>query len=590
MATPTARLGAKIGPRIAQVVTDAMVDTHGKLTGHKVGVLSHGLQDFAGVVGDEIATHTRGLLHNVADRDEWPAWVAGLLRFMADGRGQGAGVLMSMAVGRATSGMIGQIVNNATAVVTAKILSEAPSLLLDPPTVAALAARGLEPYADMRREAAGSGIDGGRFSGLVSLASTYPDVGSVVQLLNRQVFDHPTALRALQLLGYTAEGAADVLHLSRDVIPPAVAADMVVRGILSESDGATVAALSGVTAADFALIVQDTGEPPAPEQLDMALRRNIIDVNRYAHGIRQGRTKNEWLDVLEALRYSPPSLGDVLSAAVQNHLPPATARRLASENGLDPQWFDSLLATHGRPPGPTEMLSLYNRGQVSESDVVQAIRESDVKDKYIPSLLDLRRHLIPERTLVSAINKGALTPAQATTRLLELGFTPQDAAILLKMGMSESTQKHRDLAESQVLDLYAAHAIGAAKASAMLHSLGYSDTAVTYIMSLGDLARVRRFTETVVGTVHARFTHRVITHAEASSELDSLGVDHASRDALLSLWALEQGLTITRLTAAQIAKGVKHGVFTEPEGLARLEQLGYSADDAADFLAIENGA
>ena len=71
---------------------------------------------------------------------------------------------------------------------------------------------------------------------------------------------------------------------------------------------------------------------------------------------------------------------------------------------------------------------------------------------------------------------------------------------------------------------------------------------------------------------------------QASGDLDTLGIPAAQRDYLLKIWTLEQSVNVKVLSEAEIAKAVKKQLITPEDGLARLENLGYSADDAALLL------
>src|SRR5439155_22359841 len=150
----------------------------------------------------------------------------------------------------------------------------------------------------------------------------------------------------------------------------------VLKGVISHDAAVHEAAKTGLDAGDMSFIEDIIGEPIGLQELLFAFRRGFINTERLVHGIRQSRIRNEWVDVIEKLRYVPISASEAVTATVQNHLDQNTAKRLVSENGIDPQWFDVMYETEGNPPGPGQMLDLLNRGQMSVADVKQGLRES----------------------------------------------------------------------------------------------------------------------------------------------------------------------------------------------------------------------
>ncbi len=370
-------------------------------------------------------------------------------------------------------------------------------------------------------------------------------------------------------------------------LSPAQLADMVVRGILPQSEAETIAAMSGTTATDLDLMVQDTGEPPAVQELLFAYRRGIIDQGRLEHGIRQGRTKNEWIDVVEALRYQPMTPATAVAAAVQGHLTDGEARRIWAEGGFDPADYDAAYQTAGRPPGPAQLLDLLNRGIIGEPEFIAAVRESDIKDKYIPLLLELRKYLPPPRTVTTLLKEGAITQAQALRLLADYGVQPADAAGYLKGAASQKVTKQKALAVTTIEALYHDRLVTRPQAEAMIVSLGYTQPDANFILTVQDLKREQAYAERAIGAVHTQYVGHKLSEVEARAVLQELGVDAAGIGHLITLWTHEQLAHVRVLTPAQWVAAVKLNLATDLEALAALKALGYSDRDAR--LTIDIG-
>lgn len=371
-------------------------------------------------------------------------------------------------------------------------------------------------------------------------------------------------------------------------LSPQEAALAVIRGHVDQGAAQAEAELSGVDAHRFGVMVQNTGTSPGPMMLAEALRRGIIDEGRFAEGIKQGDVRNEWIATLAALRYGPPGVGEVLAGAIQGHLDVGVARELINEAGIDPKHFAWMLETAGRPPGTVELLHLMNRGEISGAEVAQAIRESDVKNKYIPALMKLARVIPPMRTVVSAIRQGVLTPSAGLAKLMQLGYNHEDAAMLVSEATATKHQNTRDLTEAQIVSLYREHLITRADATTLLGKLKFDAQEIGWLLSLADHDRHARAQTAAIARVHNRYVAHHLTKIAASAALDSIGVDPAGRDDLLTLWTEERGANVATLSVAQCQKAHKSGLITESDLRTRLHNLGYAPVDV-DILVAEVG-
>jgi len=109
-------------------------------------------------------------------------------------------------------------------------------------------------------------------------------------------------------------------------LPPADAAMAVIRNLMPVGAAADEAIKSGINPDRFATLVGLAGDAPAPEAMAVALRRGLVDEGRYLTGIRQGRLRDEWAELVKALAVNEPSPGDAMTAVVEGQLDEATGR------------------------------------------------------------------------------------------------------------------------------------------------------------------------------------------------------------------------------------------------------------------------
>lgn len=376
----------------------------------------------------------------------------------------------------------------------------------------------------------------------------------------------------------------DVANVSWKLNPsaPLSASDMalaLLRHNVEQGAAEKEASLTGITADRLAVLVANTGEPPGVAELLEAYRRGFIDEGELAKGVRQSRVRDEWLPVIEKLRYAPVPASEVLDAAVQNHLSQADGAVRLSYAGLNPDDWDWLYATHGRPPGIGELEQLVNRGELDIGTLEQAIRESDIKDKYIPELVKLRRKIPPMRSIVSAIHQGVLTEQAGTAKLMQLGYNAEDAAMFAKEGAALKHSTTKALTQAQIHALYSERLITRAAADTMLSALGFDATEVGFILALADHERAAKAQASAVARVHTRYVAYKIDRNGAVTALDKIGVDPAGRTDLLGAWDDERATNAPQFTLAQLDGMIHRGLISQSTYRAHVLRLGYTDSD-----------
>lgn len=578
------RVGSKVGPRIAQIVVDATVATRSRMAPFQAQLAVHSVNKFLEQVTDEHQEHVGDVWGKLADHPEMPDWGKSLFGFTRHGKGQWSALIGHQLISTGVGAGIMGFISNELAPVTQAIVQASPNLALDPSVVAQATARRQWDRNDAVREASRLGINGGRFGHLVDLASTVPSPDVAISMFRRGLIGEAKMQEAFHDAGIRESWLAHMERSTEEHPSPSVLADMVVRTILTEEQGARLAAQEGMPADHFHRLVLDTGETLGLESLLAAFRRGFINEGRLRHGIAQSRVRTEWTDVIERLRFSPMSTGDALSAVVQNHLGDAAGQRIAEQNGLEPAHWRPLVETHGRPPGPETMIALWRRGAASEGEVDQAIRESDVKNKYIAALKKTRERLPEEGMVTHMLREGTVTEPTARHMLAQLGYSTLVIDGLVKASHKAATATHRALSADMVAEAYRDHLITRADAVHRLAGMGYPAADVTLRLELADARRAREETDAAVRVVRSQYVGRKITEHGALADLSTLDVPPARKDHLLKLWRLERAGTVRHLTEAQVASAVKRSVISHAEGLRRLEDMGYGPGDAAILL------
>lgn len=577
--------GAKIGPRIAQLVSQSMISTHQKLLSmkHKLAVMI--FNTVTNEISDEVDLTIGPILKQLAIDHEQNGPAAAYLEFMRHGRGQLKAIAGSSAVGQSLTWAIGTILSNFFAPDVYKSVGFTPNMVPDPASLAGMAAVGMISEDDAVRHIAENGFRGQFGRSWIDMAKTYPGLPDLLQLLNRGAINESEYTELAQKAGMPPNISGVYYALRRAFVSMEDAAVAYLRGAIDLTELQGYGEISGYSDHDVQVYLESIGEPPATMELLEAYRRNFIDKATLEKGIRQGRTRNEWIPVIEALRYSPMSIADAVNAVVQNHLTQAEGQSIAEQNGLEASAFPTLVETAGSPLSRTEMEQLYNRGLVTQADVEQALRESRLKNKYVGLAFELHTRLLEPRSLGEAVRHGALTHEEAVRKAMEAGYSEKDAAILVESASGAKLALSKERVVSAAETLLVDSAITEDEFRSLTSSMGYSSAEADFMVQASIYHREARVVTSAMNAVRSKYIGHHIDRPEASAMLDGLGIPANQRDYLIGIWSIELAANTRNLTPAQILKAVSLGLITSDEGQAKLEMLGYSPEDAALLMA-----
>lgn len=572
--------GAKIGMRIATLVSQSMIYTHSKLIHLKHKLAMRIFSDISDIISEEVHRSAGAVIRELHAGLPADSIAGPLLKFMATEHGQLQALAGTFASSAGIFSSVAEVVNNELSPSVRGLLETNPHLLPDPGTLAALAARGLAQHGDAVSAINQQGINSGWANAIIKLNEQFPDSGTMIDLVRRGAIGRDNFIEWSIRGGMAVETANAVLAMLDAPLSPADAALAVLRGNISQNEGATHAAAYGVTAETFQTLIDNTGEPLGLMELLEAYRRGFIDRARLERGIIQSRVRNEWLDVAEALRFSPISVADAVNAVIQGHLTQAQGDSISQQNGLEPGSFDTLVQTAGEPLSRTELEELYNRGEITKAQVEQGLLESRLKNKYTEYAFALHSKLLPIRNLSEAVEYGTMTLANAVAEAMKNGYSEADATALIQTASARKLRQYREHIVTAAESLFIDGALDAAGFVSVARSVGFDDAEAEAISAGASYKQMARLTSSAIDAIRSKYIARHIELDVASGMLDGLGVVSSHRDNLLKVWQIERASATRLLTPAEIVKANKLTILTDDETIQRLMALGYSQDDA----------
>jgi hypothetical protein len=260
-------------------------------------------------------------------------------------------------------------------------LVEAHTVRLSPADLATAVLRSYLPLGQAEAEAAPQGVSPAMLATLTDLAGDAPGPQQLAAALHRGLLPRsgsgPAAVSFDQGIAESRlhnKWAPLIADLGMQLLSPADAASATVRNFLPLAEGRAVAAKSGVDTPTFDTLVRLSGDAPGPQQLAEALRRGLIPAagkgaasTSFEQGIAEGRLADKWTGTIKGLAQLWPTPTDALDAAVKGQLTDQQGRDLYVRLGGDLEFYPWLLATIGESPTPLEAAAMAARGIIRES-------------------------------------------------------------------------------------------------------------------------------------------------------------------------------------------------------------------------------
>jgi hypothetical protein len=378
-------------------------------------------------------------------------------------------------------------------------------------------------------------------------------------------------------------------------LSPDVAAGSVIRNLWPVDRAASEAAMSGVNRERFDVLVGLSGDAPAPQELAVALRRGLIDAATYQRGIRQGRLRDEWSDLIQRLAVQEPSPIAILQAYLEGQVDEGTARSLYAKLGGAPDYFDILYNSQGSAPTPTEAAEMARRGVIPwggrGAGVVsfeQAFLEGPWRNKWQKPFRTLAEYLPPPRTVTAMYREGSLSRSEALDLLVKQGLTPDLAAAYLQSGSDQKTAPTKDLAQSTVTTLYRDRLISRGDAQDMLVALKYDATEADFILQIEDVRVAERFLSSAVARVHTLYVGHKISRSQATSVLAQLQLPAGNVTDLVAVWDYERAANVRGLQPSEVFAAFRYQIVDQPTAQQMLVELGYLPHDAWLYLSVHH--
>lgn len=371
---------------------------------------------------------------------------------------------------------------------------ENPGVLpVTPPTTPGKVATEPPTKIDPLKESAAFGIDKERLKVLARLAGLPPGPETLLEMVRRNIIEPQDLIRGVAQGHTKTEWADAYLAMLHHPLSAPELATLVVKRWITLEQGIERAELVGVRESDFRLLVQGTGRPPAPGQLQQAFNRGLIDRARFEKGIAESDLRTEWTDVHLGLRVHYPS-----AFALRQLL---TSKAITAEEGAD------ILRKEGWPADlATKVAHAWAGAGASK---LKELSESQVATLYEARYIDRD---------------------QAEGLLAKLGYSGDEVVYLLELADARRVTRFLNTAVGRLHTLFVGHRAGEQAVVQGLNELGISSSAVDDLMATWKLEREANLPSITPAEITTAVRYELITRERGIALLMDRGyTEHDAR-------------------------------------------------------------
>lgn len=258
----------------------------------------------------------------------------------------------------------------------------------------------------------------------------------------------------------------------------------------------------------------------------------------------------------------------------------------AKKSGLSPERFRDLTLGAGEPPSLGDMLHLYRLGKVTEENVIKALRQSTLKDEWIPTVLKLGLQVPSPEAILEALLQGQIDEPGARALYAKLSGDPEYFTLLYNTrGSSPTPLQAADMAHrgiipwegtgpgavsyhqaflegpwrnkwidsfrrasdylpppDTIVEMIRVGALDNARATDLLHRQGVPTDLIGAFLAKAVVQKTEKVKELTEGTISVLYREQAITDQQAMGMLRELNYQDPEAKFVLTSWRLAREL------------------------------------------------
>jgi len=357
------------------------------------------------------------------------------------------------------------------------------------------------------------------------------------------------------------------------------------------------------------------------EELTVAKWRGIITEEEFLNYAKKHGISEEDLKRFEAVRKFYPSPSDFIRFAVREVFNPTVVEKYGydedfpeqitehvKKTGMDTEQLKWYWRAHWELPSPTqayEMLqrlnpevlairgSAYEKMGLKTEDIqtdIDTIREllkiADYPKFWRDRLIAIAYSPLTRVDLRRIYELGLISDDELLARLMELGYTKDDAELLSNFFKRLKHEENFKIALSKIENAYKIGKITKEQYKDLLRQAGYSDDEIEFLVSLTDYEMEEEKRERKLNLLMSKYTKGLISKVDFISEAKKLGINDSELQYWLEIAQIKRETGVKTLSTTQIKDAWLKGLIDEDDALNLLIASNWDSNHAQILLEL----
>jgi len=246
------------------------------------------------------------------------------------------------------------------------------------------------------------------------------------------------------------------------------------------------------------------------------------------------------------------------------------------KQGDTEDWAMKYWVAHWRMPGLAQALeAFYRLPDFGEDELKLFLRVSDIAPAWRDYIVRTAYRTLTRVDIRRMYGMGVLDRAGVKKKYTDFGYSEEDAEAMTEFTIRYETDEDREATKADILSFLNVGALTPEEAGSWLVSIGYPAELASYLVARELMkAEQKRITQQ---TAHIRnlYVHSEISAAQATAQLAAIGVPAGQIQTLLDEWDIDREAKIQRPSRSTLDRLFRQDVITQSEYVSGLSALGY---------------
>lgn len=239
-------------------------------------------------------------------------------------------------------------------------------------------------------------------------------------------------------------------------------------------------------------------------------------------------------------------------------------------------WAQKYWRAHWELPGLSTVLDiLYRVPEFDEADLDTFLRISDIPATWRDYIKRTAYRPLTRVDVRRMYGMGVLARDDVKRSYLDLGYNDTNAERMTEFTVRYETEEDRAATKADILSFLNVGAISEAEAVTWLRGIGYPENLASYLVARELMKAEQKRIAQQVKHIRNLYVHQEITVTEASARLAAIGVPAGEIAQLLDEWQIDREAKVERPSRATLDRLFKQDVISQEEYYEGLHALGY---------------